>query len=301
MNQDNEESVVTHKEMEENEHKDNKEEGNQSEEISEEKNELEKEEAREIEKDDRESEEINQSKIEAKENELKNHKQDNKEDRSATENEREEKDEIQVMDSSKNSIKDQDKKRNNIEEAKDTEVAHLHQNKIVLNVTITNQGNASENQIEQEQEHHNTPSSDVETFHLQNEIDTTSNTIEKQFEISKKSNIENSNLHNTTLKMNFSNIDVAIKHVNSTLTNSSEAHERNVLDGQYNGKANANDNIHDGPTNASDTSILEDTSSKNKDDVGQVENENIDTRENEDGTQNELVESQTEKENSKQH
>lgn len=59
-----------------------------------------------------------------------------------------------------------------------------------------------------------------------------------------------------------------------------------------------NDNGHDEPGSASDSSIVEgkDASSRNNHDVGQVENENIDSGKNVYRAHNEPVESQKEKE-----
>ncbi|TKY70697.1 hypothetical protein E2542_SST06988 [Spatholobus suberectus] len=330
--------------IKENEDNKNKVEDNQSREISEE---TEKEETTETEKNNEEDGEINQNRTEAKEHMEENHKQEDKEESNAAENEREENDVTQEVDSSEDRV--QDKERNDKEprekhyardnassvvgfnkteqsdnreennefelesQTNGTEVAHLHKNENVLNVTqpkttqvtdsvvtTTNQGNGSENRAEKkndsqkssiaesdkrEQEHKKPSSDDVETLHSQNWTDTTSNTTEKQFETSENSEVEDSSLHNKTLKMKDSKSDAAVQ-ADSTLTNSSGAHKRNVTNGEYNGKANANDNGHDGPVSASDSSILEekDASSKNTEDA--------------DGAQNEPVESQKEKEES---
>ena len=344
----NKESDSVIKENEDNKNK--VEEDNQSRGISEEKNETKKEET-----DKEEDEEINQNRTEARERMEEDHKQEDEEESNATDNEREENDHIQEVDSPEDRVRDQNSERNN-EEAKEeyyasseglnktkqsdkrennefelesqtngTEVAHVHENERVLNVTqrkatqvtnsvvtnITNQGNGSENQAEkkndsqkssiaesdkQEREPNKPSSDDVEALHSQNGTDTT----EKQLETPENSKVEDSILHNSTLTMKDLKSDAAVEQVDSILTNSSGAHERNVTNGEYNGKANANGNSHDGSGSASDSSIVEgkDASSRNNGDAGQVEDENIDTSKNEDRAQNEPAESSIKKEES---
>ena len=85
-----------------------------------------------------------------------------------------------------------------------------------------------------EQEPNKPPSDHVEALHLHNGTNTTSNRTEKQLETSENSKVKDSIFHNKTLS------DAAVEQVDSILTNSSGAHERNVTNGEYNGKANAN-------------------------------------------------------------
>ncbi|RDX63104.1 hypothetical protein CR513_58504, partial [Mucuna pruriens] len=356
VNKDTEENMVTNKESGKNEYKNNKEgednksklEDNQSKKSGEEKSKTGKEETIEVnEIKNEEDEEIDQNNTEAKEVIKGNHKKEDTKESSATENEREENNEIQ--ESPKDGVKDQDGKGNNDEareehyasnvvgldkseqtdkreknefelesqsQTNDIGVAHLQQDERVLNVTqpkptqdidfvvtITNQGNGSENWVDKnndsqksfinESNEHNKPSSDdVETLHSHNETDTTSNTTEFFFETLEHSKVANFTFHNTTLKVKGCNLDDATEQDDSTLTNSSKTCKSN--------KENVNDNDHGGSVNDYDSSILEEknASLNNIDNVGQVENENIDTRKNEDEAKSELVELQKEKEES---
>lgn len=88
----------------------------------------------------------------------------------------------------------------------------------------------------QEREPNKPSSDDVEALHSQNGTDTT----EKQLETPENSKVEDSILHNSTLTMKDLKSDAAVEQVDSILTNSSGAHERNVTNGEYSGKANAN-------------------------------------------------------------
>ncbi|RZC30837.1 hypothetical protein D0Y65_002065 [Glycine soja] len=195
-----------------------------------------------------------------------NHKQEDKEESITTQN-----DQIREVDSFEDRVQDKNSERNN-EEAEEenyasneglnktkksdrrennefelesqtngTELVHVHlkEREMVASENQAEKKNDSQKSSitdsdKREQEPNKPPSDHVEALHLHNGTNTTSNRTEKQLETSENSKVKDSIFHNKTLS------DAAVEQVDSILTNSSGAHERNVTNGEYSGKANAN-------------------------------------------------------------